>query len=258
MTDLLLKNYAIQVEQKLYEKNTPEGLLVVYQTSPFGMMLTLNGQVVISENDGFLYHEMMVHPALFTHPHPERVVIIGHGYGTLQEVLKHPSIKQVICVTENTHLTEALSQYFAHIYDKNADDRVVHQSIEWLSQAELGLVDIIIQDQLSNTDYQYFHRALRDGGILVTPCESSLLQWNALKPIFQPASEAGFHEHQTLHFPQPSYPSGWRTAMMATKNPSLKRIREKDIYNRSFTTRYYNFDTHKAALAIPEFMREEK
>ena len=43
--------------------------------------------------DNFIYHEMMTHPVLFTHPAPERVAIIGGGdCGTLREVLRHPEV----------------------------------------------------------------------------------------------------------------------------------------------------------------------
>jgi len=52
-------------------------------------------------------------------------------------------------------------------------------------------------------------------------------------------------------------PSGSRTAIMAIKTGTFKRIREKDIYNKPFATKFYNFDMHKAALALPEFVREE-
>ena len=44
---------------------------------------------------------------------------------------------------------------------------------------------------------------------------------------------------------------------MATKRAAFKRVREKEIFNRPFTTRYYNYDVHKAALVLPEFMRSE-
>jgi S-adenosylmethionine/arginine decarboxylase-like enzyme len=45
------------------------------------------------------YHEALVHPALFTHPHPKRVAIVGGGEGaTLREVLKHNTVEQVVMI----------------------------------------------------------------------------------------------------------------------------------------------------------------
>lgn len=264
MPQQLLQNYSIQVEQKLYAKETPQGQLAVYRTSPFGMMLTMNDQVVISENDGFLYHEMLAHPTLFTHPHPQKIAIIGNCFGILEEVLKHASVTQVVCIVENEHIEEAVAQYFSQLHQTKHDRRVAYHvadPIKWFAQYEPETFDIIIQSQVSENflkeHYQHYHHALRSDGMLVQPCQSSLLHPNTLKPIFQNILHAGFRDGQTLNFPQPSYPSGWRTVMMATKNAPFKRIREKDIFNRSFSTHYYNFDTHKAALSLPELWRKE-
>ena len=44
----------------------------------------LDGALMLTERDEFTYHEMMVHPTLFTHPQPQSVLIIGGGdCGTL-------------------------------------------------------------------------------------------------------------------------------------------------------------------------------
>src|SRR5579871_4654222 len=97
-------------QKKLYEKESAHGNLSIYQTSPFGMMLILNGQIIISEQDGFFYHEMMAHPALFTHHHPQKIAIVGNYFGILEEVLKHPAVLEIICITDNNPLEEAVSE----------------------------------------------------------------------------------------------------------------------------------------------------
>jgi spermidine synthase len=272
MSDPFEKNFYIHIQQKIYEKETSQGILAVYLTSPFGMLLTLNGFVLISEHDGFFYQEMITHPVLFTHPKPQTVAIIGNGFGILQEVLKHHSVTQIRCLSENPELDEMVSQYFSHLLsgshaharEDKQSRRVKHhagESLAWLKQCDPGQFDIIIQAQASDDfleeHYRCYFRVLKPDGILVQPCHASLLQLKNLIPIFQNIKHAGFTELQTLNFPQPSYPSGWRTVIMATKSLTFKRVREKDVFNRTFRTRYYNFDTHNAALAVPEFMREE-
>lgn len=264
MPEQLLKNFSIAIQQKLYEKETERGHLAVYQTTPFGMMMTLNGHTVISEQDGFFYHEMMTHPALFTHSQPERVAILGPSHGLVDEVLKHPSVNHVACISDNALVEEAISQYFSSQTKIKKDPRVHYHKTEarnWLLQTELGSFDVIIQnthsDEYLQENYLNYHRLLRADGLFIQPCQSSLLHLKTLRPIFQNIEQAGFTDWQSLNFPQPSYASGWRTLMMATKCPTFPRVREKDVYNRHFSTRYYNFDTHKAALALPEFVREE-
>lgn len=264
MSGNMINNFTIKIEEKLYEKKTPCGLLAVYETFPFGKLLSIDGQVLISESDSFFYYEMMSHSVLFTHEEPQNVLIIGNNFGILHEVLKHPSIKQVLCVSDNNQLDEAISQYFSHLYPSTYDDRVEHlcaEPFEWLSQCKDNEFDIIIQNQqiedIQEELYQNKYHLLRPNGILVAPCFSSMLYLNKLKIIQQNIKNAGFNDWQILNFPQPSYPSGLRTIMMTTKQRVFERVREKDIYNRPFTTRYYNFDVHKAALVLPEFMRRE-
>ena len=58
------------------------------------------------------YHEPLVHPALFTHPHPKRVAIIGGGEGaTLREVLKHNTIETVTMIEIDELMVNVSKQY---------------------------------------------------------------------------------------------------------------------------------------------------
>lgn len=264
MTDTLENDSLSEIQHKLYEHETLEGILAVYKTAQFGMVLTINNEIILSEQDGFFYHEMMAHPALFTHPQPKNVAIFGNHFGILQEVLKHPNVKQITCITTDNQLDDTIAKYFAPFNADRDNQRVTyHYSKPTLGLIQLGTAsfDVIIQANFDKEclldHYQHYHRVLKPDGILVQPCQSSLWQLQTLKVITQNLQQAGFNNWQTLNFPQPSYPSGWRTVMMATKHPIFKRVREKDVFNRSFPTRYYNFDTHKAALAIPEFIKEE-
>src|SRR5688572_712551 len=124
MPEQLQKNFLIDIQQKLYEQETIQGNLAVYQTSLFGMMLTINSQVIVSEHDGFFFNEMTTHPVLFTHHHPQKVAIIGNCFGILQEVLKHSSITHVLCILDNAQLAEVIEQYFPDLYQAKLDQRV--------------------------------------------------------------------------------------------------------------------------------------
>src|SRR5262245_51601048 len=68
----------------------------VVETIEYGRMLLLDGCVMVTDRDEFIYHEMIVHPALLAHPKPERVLIIGGGDGgSVREALKHPEAKSI-------------------------------------------------------------------------------------------------------------------------------------------------------------------
>lgn len=202
---------------------------------------------ILLKHESLIFHEMMSHPALFTHPHPQTVAIIGDEEGNIAaQILQHHSISEVWRIGKNkTQLTETRI-------------KIVESDIStWIKEAKPDSFDIIIsvEDAVIQHFLHYF-ATLRANGILVQKGYSPF-QLDELKTIAQHLQLCGFSDLQILSFPQPHFTSGWRSALMAIKLGSFNRVREKDIYNKSFKTHYYNFDAHKAALVLPEFMREE-
>lgn len=198
-----------------------------------------------AELDNFFYHEMMVHPALFTHPAPEKMAIIGPDTnGILAEALKHARVREICCL--DPHLNPPDDKRVQHF---NEDTQT------WLTRCPEKSYDVIIQTQTNNEEFKHFYRILEPEGILVIPCSTSLLDPTTIIALHQKLKDAGFLAFQTLNFAQPSHPTGWRLLIMAAKHSTFRLIREKEVFNRSFTTRYYNYDVHKAALALPEFVK---
>ena len=79
-----------RIRERLHAEQTPFQHIEIYDTTDWGRLMVIDGCVMLTSRDNFLYHEMMAHPVLFTHTSPKRVVIIGGGdCGTLREVLKH-------------------------------------------------------------------------------------------------------------------------------------------------------------------------
>ena len=88
--------FSLRINKKLESKQSPFQLVEMYETTDFGNLMIIDGCTMVSTRENFFYHEMMSHPALFSHPAPKNVVIIGGGdCGTLREVLKHPDIETV-------------------------------------------------------------------------------------------------------------------------------------------------------------------
>jgi spermidine synthase len=169
----------------------------------------------------FIFQEMMSHPALFSHPHPKKIGILGDQNGSiLKEVSKHPVIAKQWRTAKNS--------FDIVINAESCDDLLI---------AEL-------------------FQSLHPGGILVQS-SGSPFNPNELKSTIKQLESAEFTDVQILSFPQPDYAYGWRSALMAIKQGGLYRVREKDIFNKKFKTMYYNFDVHKAALVLPEFLKKE-
>lgn len=263
MPEQLLKNFAINILQKLEEKETPHGTLAIFSTANHGMVLTLNGQILYSESDSFFFHEMMTHPALFTHTKPKSIAIIGPHLGILPEIQKHERVSEILCVNDNALIDQALEKHFKKSAGTENDSRIKHfetDILEWLSNCDNNHIDLIfstVPDAHFNVAHlKHYYRILKTDGIFVQPAQHSLFDIHELKPIYSNILQAGFADWQLVNFPQPSHPGGWRTTILSTKRLTFNRLREKDIYNRNFKTRYYNFDVHKAALVLPEFVRD--
>lgn len=259
--------FSLRVRRKLHAEQSPCQLIEIWETTDFGNLMTIDGFVMLTSRDNFLYHEMMSHPALFTHPDPKRVVIIGGGdCGTLREVLKHPGVAHALQVDIDERVTRLSERYFPELCDANQDPRAqlyFGDGIQWMKDAAPGSVDLVIVDStdpigpaeglFSEAFYRDCHRALGDNGLVVQQSESPLLHYeNIIKPMHKAMRDAGFADSVSLQFPQPVYPSGWWTATLAGKRP-VTAFREADARAKAFTTRYYNAAIHSGALAQPEF-----
>lgn len=263
--------FSLKITEKLFDAQSRFQHIEVYATQGFGHLLVIDGCIMLSERDNFLYHEMLVHPALFTHPDPKRILIVGGGdCGTLREVLKHTSVEAVTQVDIDEMVTQVAEKYFPTLCEANQDPRAkLHfaDGIKWVKDAVAGSYDVLIVDStdpvgpgkglFSQDFYKDCWKALGETGVLVQQSESPLFHLEKiLKPMHQAMHQANFKDIHTLHFPQCVYPSGWWTATLASKDTPINQFREKAIINRAFATRYYNAEIHRASLATPEFMKQ--
>ena len=263
--------FSLQITAKLHEEQSPFQKIEIFDTSQFGKLMVIDGCTMVSTRENFFYHEMMSHPAIYTHHNPKRVVIIGGGdCGTLQAVLQHAEIEQAWQIDIDERVTRLSEQYFPELCTSNNDPRATlmfDDGIKWIQDADENSIDIIIIDStdpvgpaeglFSTSFYQDCIRALDDDGILVQQSESPLLHMDIIRDMYASMKQAGFCHTRTLTFPQCIYPSGWWSCTMTSKQNTLENIRFNDIDQRPFETQYYNAGIHNAALALPEFMKRQ-
>jgi len=259
-----------RIKQRLHAEQTPFQAIEIYESTDWGNVMVIDGCMMVTTRDNFLYHEMMSHPALFTHARARRVVIIGGGdCGTLREVLKHDEVESAIQVEIDERVTRLAERYFPELCASNDDPRaqlLFIDGIKWMAECEPESLDVVIVDStdpigpaeglFNEAFYASCLKALRHGGILVQQSESPLAHLPLLKSMREAMKAAGFHALRTLTFPQPCYPTGWWSATLARKGTDLPTFREQAAATKSFATHYYNAEMHKAALAMPEFLRE--
>jgi spermidine synthase len=254
---------------KLSEVQSPYQKIEIYDTETFGKLMIIDGCVMLSTRDNFIYHEMMAHPVMFTHPNPKRVLIIGGGdCGTLREVLKHKQVELAQQVDIDEQVTRLSEKYFPELCESNNDSRAeLHfdDGIAWVRNAPDGYYDVIIVDSTDPVGpgevlftQEFFRNSLRilgKNGLFVQQSESPLYHSSTIiKSMHQNLKAAGFAASQTHLFPQCVYPSGWWSCTMACKDGPIPAVRS-EAGQKAFKTEYYSLDVHKASAVLPEFMK---
>jgi spermidine synthase len=256
---------SLKVTRKLHEERSAFQLVEIWETETFGRLMTLDGLVMVTGRDNFIYHEMLSHPALLTHPAPKRVLIIGGGdCGTLREVLRHPGVEHALQIEIDERVTRVAEQFFPELCESNGDPRAelrFEDGVEWVRNVPEGSYDVILVDStdpvgpaegLFTADfYRACHRALRPGGVVAGQSESPLFHLPIIQGLHRAMKDAGFPSVETLTFPQCTYPSGWWSVTLAHRE-----ARPASIRACAFPTRYYNAEIHQAARALPAYVRE--
>ncbi len=189
-----------RTEQLLHTEKSAFQTIDIYQTTDWGNLMVIDGCVMLTTRDNFFYHEMMTHPALFTHARAKRVVIIGGGdCGTLREVLRHDEVEHAVQVEIDERVTRLAEQYFPELCERNADPRAEFlfvDGIKYMADTETESVDLIIVDSTDPVGpaeglfnpafYASCFKALRHGGLLVQQSESPLAQYAAIPAAVLP------------------------------------------------------------------------
>lgn len=168
------------VKRVIHTQKTPYQLVEVVETADFGVTLFLDRRFQTSEKDEFFYHESLVHPAMMLHPNPHRVLIIGGGDGgTLEEVLKHPSVSAVTMVELDAEVVDIAKAHLRSICGAAFEDprvrlvigdgrRFVEETDQSFDVILLDLTDPMEPSKYVYTKefYELCARRLRPGGIM--------------------------------------------------------------------------------------------
>ncbi len=233
----------------------------LFETYDFGKLLVIDGTVQTTERDEYIYHEMIVHMPMCTHPNPEKVLVIGGGDGgAAREALKHDP-KEVHVVEIDRAVVEICKMHMPSISCSYKDERVhlhIEDGIKFVKREEN--FDVIIIDStdpvgpaaglFEDSFYKNLKKALREGGIIAqqsgTPFYHSEELCGAvknLKKIFK--NVAIFLAYI------PTYPSGMWSFVMASDEPIKMRR------NPKLNTKYFNEEMYLSSMVLPEFIKEQ-
>lgn len=258
-----------RVDEVLFDAQSDYQRVRVIRTPMFGRMLILDDAVQTSEADEFCYHEMLAHPALLTHPHPRRVLIIGGGDGgLLEEVLKHP-VERVVMVEIDRMVVDATLAHIPTIPGRAFDDPRTELRIEDGFAYVRGCTDRFDVALVDSTDPQgpsvpLFGEAFY-GDLYQVLSEDGVLAVQSGSPLYQADLIAQVRRHLRAHFPVvrtvwtcvPSYPGVLWTFTLASKrrDPAALTPEEVDRRMAALGLRYYTGAQHHAALNPPPFLR---
>jgi spermidine synthase len=249
--------------QVLFRKKSAYQEIEVLENDHFGKILILDGLVQTTERDEFFYHELLVHPAMLSHPSPERILIVGGGDGAgLKEVLRYP-VKEVYLVEIDPLVVEVSKTFFPWLSPCLEDKRVrllIADGREFLQKTgerfDVALVDSSdpVGPSLSLHE-EDFYRGLKScvgsEGIGAAQVGSPLYHLESI------ASKNAFLE-KLFKFvcfylsPVPTYPGGiWCYVFLSQKKGPLSKKRKPPS-----DLKYYNPQIHRAAFALPAFLDE--
>ena len=88
--------FSINIDRQLYCGQSDFQRIDVFASREFGRILVLDGYIMLTEKDEFIYHEMMTHIPMAVHRRAKKILVIGGGDGgVVRELVKYPGIEHI-------------------------------------------------------------------------------------------------------------------------------------------------------------------
>lgn len=258
-----------------FDVQSPYQRVRILESYKYGKMLTLDDMVMTTIEDEFHYHEMISHPAMFTHGNAKNILVIGGGDGgTVRELLRHEGVEKVTMVEIDGEVIKACKEHLPTIaasFDDPKLELLVDDGIAFVKQSAKEHYDIIIVDGsdpvgpaeglFSEEFYKNCYASLKDGGILLTQGESPKFNEKAFAELNHTLQDIFGKENTPVSlFFVPTYPSGMWSFQYGLKNsPNPKNVSNDDAINAFVEAkglRYYNADVHRGSFATPNFVKK--
>lgn len=263
--------FSIKVLRQLYSVQSPFQKIDILESEEFGRFFTLDGYMMVTEKDEFIYHEMIVHVAMATNLNIKKVLVIGAGDGgTVRELTRYPTIEHIDMVEIDKMVVDVCKEFLPQTACKLDDPRVhlyFEDGLRYIRSKE-NEYDLIIVDStdpfgpgeglFTKEFYGNCFKALTEDGILVNQHE------NAYYTSFAQSMRRA-HCRIVNQFPIckvyqahiPTYPSGHWLFGFASKKYDPVADLKADAWNQlGIYTRYYNTDLHRGCFALPTYINE--
>lgn len=265
------RGLSFYIEKKLYHEESPYQTMDIVETTDFGKMMLLDDVIMVTEIDEYVYHEMISHVSLYTHPNPKRVLIIGGGDGgTLREVCKHPEVQTATLVEIDDMVIRGAKQFFPQLavgFESPKVEVIVDDGIKYVAECKQKY-DIILIDSTDPVGpatglfrkefYQSCFNLLNDDGILTVQSESPYIPH--LVPIIRDMNQnlASIFPNVYMYLAAiQTYQAGlWSFQTASKKHHPIKDFQKVAYDIDALELDYYNEDIHAACFALPEFVKK--
>lgn len=257
------------IEESLFCGRSAFQKVEVVQTKELGKMLFNDDLVMLSEKDEFIYHDMISHIALFTHPNPKKVLVIGGGDGgTLREVLRHTAIEKCTMVEIDEMVVNACKEFIPLTSSSLSDPRaelIIDDGVQYVAETKESF-DIVLVDStdpigpatplFGEAFYKNVYRILNEDGIVVCQGESPYYFPEMQQKLCSILSTL-FEKNLVYNYSNMTYPGADWSFLFASKG--LCPVADFDstrVEASGLEFKYYNPQIHRASFAIPNFQRQ--
>lgn len=263
--------FSIKVNRQVISTEGDYQRIDILDTPEFGKILVMDGYLMLTEKDEFIYHEMITHVPMAVNPGIKKVLVIGAGDGgTIRELVRYDSIEHIDMVEIDSKVVEVCREYLPQTACRLDDKRVTIYYEDGLHyvRTKKEEYDLIIVDStdpfgpgeglFTKEFYGNCFTALKENGILVNQHESPYYPNDAkamqrahrnIRAVF-PVSEV-----YQLHIP--TYPSGHWLFGFASKGLHPVKDCQADTWNQlGIDTKYYNTELHKGSFALPNYVKK--
>lgn len=263
--------FSIKVDKQIYTGQSEFQRIDVFESEEFGRFLTLDGFMMLTEKDEFIYHEMITHVPMAVHPDARDILVIGAGDGgVVRELAKYPAVKRIDLVEIDKMVVEVSKEYLSKTACCFDDARVTvyyQDGMKFIRRCE-NQYDIIIVDStdpfgpgeglFTKEFYGNCYKALKEDGIMVNQHES---------PFYGNDAEAMKRAHARIvkSFPVsrvyqahiPTYPSGhWLFGFASKRYHPLRDLNAAKWNALNIDTKYYNTNLHRGSFYLPNYVEK--
>ena len=262
---------AIRVDYQVFSAQSEIQRIDVLESKEFGKILVVDGDLMLTEKDEFIYHEMISHVPMAVHPQVEKILVIGGGDGgVVRELAKYDTVEQIDVVEADPLLVEVCRKYFPQMACSLNDPRVhiYHEDGLRFIRSKSDAYDLIIIDSpnpigagerlFTKEFYGNCFNALHEDGIMINQHESPFYKEEAFqcqrmhKRIIESFPISRIYQ---AHIP--SYPSGhWLFGFASKRYHPIHDMDGIQWKLRGIQTKYYLPRLHEGVFALPAYVEE--